>query len=311
MSHLLNAANLFEKLDSGARNALSMASRDTNGLISVFRNQGSFFCPGRNFAHYAPTKLHIDFDCNLGQLLGGFPFATYIKISDPFRAQIHNLPNRVTKLCLGGLYQTLLPYVIQIKLPQQLTHLRLGRFFNNQTVFPPQLTHLELGYFFDQAITLPITLISLKLGSMFNNLLMLPSHLAYLYLGSFFNKPITLPSTLKKVRFGSHFNHLVTLPPNLTHAEFGNNYDQPTRFPEGIKQLSFGDKWNQQVTFPQSVEFLAFQRPFRGRINLLLNLKVLRMSQFYPFSLRHLLPKTSVVRFNSQVPPFEIEDEPW
>ena len=107
-----------------------------------------------------------------------------------------------------------------------------GDFFNQQfdisdedsptgksSILPNSLTHLKFGKFFNQPVDkLPNSLINLEFGFEFNQSVdNLPNTLTYLKFGQYFNQPVTYQTEISQ-----NGKSPTLLPNSLTHLVFGS-----------------------------------------------------------------------------------------
>ena len=186
---------------------------------------------------------------------------TAITFDDMFNQQINiSLPYGITHITFS--YKSVYNYpLLPNVLPSTLTHLRLGRLYNqplsNSNIFPLSLTHLIFDYIFDQPLhigIIPNTLTHLIFNenSNFNHYIsknVLPQSLIYLSFGYAFNQLIDnihiLPRFLKFLEFGWSFNQYLDigiLPKTLNHLIVGYSFNHILSInilPNSLKILEF------------------------------------------------------------------------
>ena len=152
-------------------------------------------------------------------------------------------------------------------LPLTLTHLSLGRYFNQPVNnLPPALTHLSFveGWDFNQNVdSLPARLTHLFLATRFNQPENLPPTLVHLTFGVRFNQPVNyLPSTITHLTFATEFNQQVNkLPLSLSYHTFGVEFNQTVdSLPPLLTHLTFGERFDRSVdSLPATLIALSFE----------------------------------------------------
>eukprot|EP01112_Ceratiomyxa_fruticulosa_P005786 TRINITY_DN1662_c0_g1_i11.p1 TRINITY_DN1662_c0_g1~~TRINITY_DN1662_c0_g1_i11.p1 ORF type:complete len:434 (-),score=80.95 TRINITY_DN1662_c0_g1_i11:100-1401(-) len=253
LCQLLQAANLFEKLDLKDVLSLTLLSTQIFKQLSplISNHYMLQYHDNTNIQHYHPKKLLVTTH-NL-QGLFNHPLLSNlykIKFDKKYNFAIPSLPDSVTHVTLADDFNqeiTSLPYV-------NITHLTLGKYFNSKiTNLPLTIIYLKFDYHFDQPIST-------------SNL---PPHLETLILGFMFNQPITqLPETLKSLTFAGWFNHPIDglLPSNLTHLFFYDDsyFNKPVNsLPQKLRHLELGYCFSQSISnLPHSITHLKLGAKF-------------------------------------------------
>lgn len=225
--------------------------------------------------------------------------------TDESRSFIKNLPAFITSLVLPNFEDRV------YNLPNSITHLKFGRYFNNPlNNLPNSITHLILGSDFDQQVNfLPESLVYLVFGYYFNQTVdQLPNSITDLIFGHWFNQPVDkLPNSIKCLTFGYEFNRMVDkLPRLITHLTFGYNFNQPVNeLPNLITHLKFNTTFNQSIdSLPGSIVYLylcgsAF---FKSVNNLPMSLRRIELNSNYPLKLLKKIPHGCEVVINDLDP---------
>jgi hypothetical protein len=141
---------------------------------------------------------------------------------------IITIPNRVTHLTFGRYYNK--PTTI----PDSVTHLTFGRYYNKLTALPNSVTHLIFGHNYDQPTTLPNSITHLIFGACYNQITILSDSITHLIFGTWYNRPTTLPNSITYLIFGEIYNYQITLPNSVTHLIFGEEYNHLIKLPKSI-----------------------------------------------------------------------------
>ncbi len=154
--------------------------------------------------------------------------------------------------------------------PNTITNITFGLYFNktidfiqSQNRFKQSITHLVLGKFFNQPINyLPKTLIYLEFGKSFNHKLdCLPNGLAHLYLSNDFNHPIdNLPNTIIHLIIKNAFTQPIdNLPESLRYLSiFGAKDINVNNLPRNLQFITLGSGFNQSIdNLPDSLNTLT------------------------------------------------------
>lgn len=156
----------------------------------------------------------------------------------------------ITHLNLGACFNWSLGSKEEPLLPPRLTHLTLGRDFNQDVApgsLPATLRFLEFGTHFERWLrpgSLPEGLEVLKLGVYFDSSLdwCLPPNLRELELSLYFNQPFQgpLPASLQRLKTSSSFNQSLegVLPAGLKYLQLGTNFEQEvSSWPPALDEL--------------------------------------------------------------------------
>lgn len=168
-------------------------------------------------------------------------------------------------------------------LPESLTYLKLGDYFNNPLIpgiFPPTLTYLDMGYSFNHPLIpghFPPSLTNLKLSNCFDHPLehgIFGIKLQCLDFGNAWNHPLPheiLPCGLVKLKFGKAFNQSLdsVMITNLTYLDLGG-FNQPLdKLPgillENLQHLIY--RTNHPICqgiLPQTLRILELGSTMRG-----------------------------------------------
>lgn len=134
-----------------------------------------------------------------------------------------------------------------IELPDNITRLVFGFYFNQPVQLNSNLTHLEFDYSFNQPVQLNSNLTHLVLGTSFNQPIQLNSNLTHLTIGWDFNHPIQLNSKLTHLtHYNYYYNyykhiHCYKLPESLKFLELTSCDDNIiNNLPDRIEELVLG-----------------------------------------------------------------------
>ena len=121
---------------------------------------------------------------------------------------------------------------------------------------------VEFGLLFNKPIEhLPDSLTHLTFGWYFNKSVLLPNSLIDLIFGNFFNQSVLLPNSLIYLTFGWHFNQSVLLPNSLTHLTFGYAFDKNIRLPTFLTHLICNKNFNKNIELPENLLFIKIFNP--------------------------------------------------
>jgi len=185
------------------------------------------------------------------------PKLKYLKFGLGFDQQINNLPQSITHLSLGREFDNM------PNLPNELTHLVLDNFlFTDDEIFPLSLTHLTLKEGFSSN-KFPETLTYLNIqGSCNFQIENLPPMLTHLIFGYRFNMPLeNLPNSLRYLKLGRKFNNPIeNLPDGLTHLILGNFYIRDIKnLPISLTHLFIGHTFMRRINFPLNLTHFSFE----------------------------------------------------
>ena len=151
------------------------------------------------------------------------------------------------------------------RLPASLTHLTLGRDFNNAIILPGKLTHLSLGRNFNRPISFVnegLTHLTFDTDSSFDQVIGekdLPNSLTHLYFGYDYNQELkrgVLKHNLKHLEFGFSYNQNIlanVLPSSLTHLTIGGFFNKAiAKLPVSLTHLKI-DQSLQDLIFDSVV----------------------------------------------------------
>lgn len=124
---------------------------------------------------------------------------------------------------------------------------------------PEHLTHIIFGHYFNQPINLPICTQFLMFGDHFNQHLILPNNITFLSFGKDFNQRIILPNKLLHLTFGTSFNMRIILPEKLCVLSITLNSNTMfiiDNLPNSLKKLFLYTISNTRIfnNLPNSIE---------------------------------------------------------
>ncbi len=199
---------------------------------------------------------------------------------------IAELPDTITHLKLGRYFNK--PENEWIDKIKNITHIIFGNHYNHSIDnLPETITHIFLGYEFNQSVDkLPKNLEYIKFGSKFNKSVnLLPINLKYIIFGNMFNYPIdNLPKNLIGLKLYHYFNHPIqNLPNSIRYLQYSLYYSIPIFFPKNLEQLIMPDNYNDIIdNLPDSITHLHLGNIFNRKITKLPNnLKYIIFSNHY------------------------------
>ncbi len=153
---------------------------------------------------------------------------------------------------------------IEKNLPEYVTHLHLGIYFNQpltKGVIPKRITHLRLSSFYNQP---------LKPGD-------IPDSVIYLDLGDYFNQPLKpgdIPNSVKGLRLSRMYEMYIkkgSLPESLIDLDL-NNYNikiVKNDLPSSLLSIKFGMYYNRPLgnTIPDKVKYVFLSYYFDEMIS--------------------------------------------
>jgi hypothetical protein len=199
---------------------------------------------------------------------------------------IPELPNTITHLKLGRYFNK--PEIEWVDKIKNITHIFFGNHYNHSIEkLPETITHIFLGYEFNQSVdSLPKNLEYIKLGSKFNKSVdLLPINLKYIIFGNTFNSPIdNLPFNLIGIKLYHYFNcPIKNLPSSIRYLHYSLHFSIPIFFPKNLEQLILPDNYNEIVdNLPDTITHLHLGNIFDKKITKLPNcLKYIIFSNNY------------------------------
>ena len=108
--------------------------------------------------------------------------------------------------------------------------------FNKSVIIPENVTHLTFGAFFEKHV-------------------IIPQNVTHLTFGDNFNKKVIIPENVTHLTFGCNFNKKVIIPENVIHLTFGDNFNKSVIISQNVTYLTFGYDFNKKVIIPDLLNF--------------------------------------------------------
>ncbi len=126
-------------------------------------------------------------------------------------------------------------YEDTIKIPNNITHITFGDYFNDNMIIPTLVTHLSFGYNFSKKIKMSNSITHIFFRHNFNQEINLNDNslcnLTHLIFGDNFNKYFVVPESVIFLKFGYDFNQKIIIPNKVTHLFLGNRFDCEIKIP--------------------------------------------------------------------------------